>query len=234
MCPAPDEPTHKGEVMKEKHPIGSVDRLKELNLNLAIYPSCGEFIQRNVQGRGRVTEQKGCKYFHECEWRNNTKWMQARDEKDIKPRPRNVKTRFVKPDPDGPGDVIIDNYCLCTRWHENLKRRHKKNRELAKVIGGEGDKVNIRVHHRVERPDKSVVFEQDYKEVTIPRFPDPTENKDLRQDVFAAKAKAEVEGADDSVDDARRLGIQPDLGAGTEFSEMSIEDAKAIAGGKSG
>ena len=81
-----------------------------------------------------------------------------------------------------------------------------------------------------------MVFEEDYKTVTIPRFPDPEENKDLKHDVFAAKAKAEVQGADyreDEQEEARRLGVRPDqrpLGEGATFVEMGEDDAKKIAG----
>lgn len=222
--------------MKETHPVASVDRLRELNMNIAIYPSCGAFIQRSVPNVGKVTDQKGCKWAETCEWAKNTKHMQMRDETDVKPRPRFVKTRFVKPNPTGPGDIVIDNYCGCFRWHESLAKRNRKNRELARVIGGEGDTVNIKTSKRVVQADNSVIYEDDYKTVTIPRFPDPTESKDLKQDVFAAKAKAEVAGADfqeDEQEEARRLGVAPasrPLGEGAEFVEMGMDDAKKVAG----
>jgi hypothetical protein len=69
----------------------------------------------------------------------------------------------------------------------------------------------------------------------IPRFPDPEENKDLKHDVFAAKAKAEVQGADyheDEQEEARRLGVPAakPLGEGATFVEMGEADAKKIAG----
>lgn len=220
--------------MKENHPVASLERLKELNMDPKIYPSCSEFIQRSVPNRGRVTENKGCKWSHVCEWANNTKHMQARDEKDVHPRPRHIKTRFVKPNPDGVGDIVIDNYCGCWRWHESLAKRNRKNRELARVIGGEGDLVTLRVGKKTVRPDNSVFYDTEYKDTIIPRFPDPEENPDLKNDVFAARAKAEMQGADyveDEMEEARRLGIKkPSLGEGAEFTEMNVSDAKKIAG----
>lgn len=222
--------------MKETHPVASIERLKELGMDLAKYPACGKIIQENTPNVGRVTIQKGCKYAAKCPWVNNTQHMQKRDAGDIHPRPRHVKTRFVKPNPDGVGDVVIDNYCGCWRWHQSLAKRNRKNRELARVIGGEGDKVNIRVGKKIVNPDGSIVFDTEYQEVVIPRFPDPTENKDLKHDVFAAKAKMEIEGADfveDEMDEARRLGVKPErspLGEGAQFTEMSEEDAKRLAG----
>lgn len=222
--------------MKETHPVASIERLKELNMDIRIYPSCGEFIQRNVPNKGRVTDQKGCPYWNECEWKGNTKHMQKRDEKDVHPRPRHIKTRFVKPNPEGVGDTVIDNFCGCWRWHQSLARRNRKNRELARVIGGEGDTVMLRVGKRIVQPDNSIVFDTEYKPTVIPRFPDPEENKDLKNDVFAARAKSEISGADyveDEVEEARRLGVHPkktELGEGAEFAEMDITDAKKIAG----
>lgn len=222
--------------MKETHPVASIERLKELGMDIAVYPSCSEFIQKNVTNVGKVTVQKGCPYWHGCEWRANTKHMQQQGPGDIHPRPRHIKTRFVKPNPDGVGDVVIDNYCGCWRWHQSLAKRNRKNRELARVIGGEGDTVTLRVGKKIVNPDNSIVFETDYKDTVIPPFPDPTKNKDLKNDVFAAKAKMEIEGADfreDELEEARRLGVKPEqsvLGDGATFTEMSVEDAKKIAG----
>ena len=222
--------------MKETHPVASLERLKELHMDARVYPSCSEFIQVNRPNVGRVTVQKGCPFWDKCEWKNNTQHMQARDANDTHPRPRHIKTRFVKPANEGPGDTVIDNYCGCWRWHQSLAKRNRKNRELARVIGGEGDTVTIKTSKRVVQADNSVVYEDDYKTVTIPRFPDPTESKDLKHDVFAAAAKAEVAGADfkeDELEEARRLGVKADaprLGDGADFVEMTVDDAKKIAG----
>ena len=226
--------------MKENHPVASLERIKELHLDPAIYPACGPIIQVTGPTTGRKTVQKGCKWYEwkdgQCPWRDNTQHMQARDAGDVKPRPRHLRTRFVKPDPNGgPGDIVIDNYCACFRWHEGLSKRNRKNRELARVIGGEGDTVTLKTSKRVLQADNSVVYEEDYKEVVIPRFPDPTENKDMKQDVFAAKAKAQVEGEAfvvDEADEARRLGVQPNAPAveGATPVEMNDVEARRIAG----
>lgn len=218
--------------MTENHPVASLERLKELGMDIRIYPSCAEFIQRSIPNRGKVTEQKGCKFWHECEWANNTKWMKQRDEKDVHPRPRFIKTRFVKPNPLGPGDRVIDNYCGCWQWHQDLKRRHKLNRELAAVIGGEGDDVTLKTSKKIIQADNTIVFESDYKTVKVPTFPDPIDSSDLKEDVFAAKARSEINRSTDEVEDARRLGIRPpgELGDGTSFVEMGEEDVKAATG----
>ena len=186
-------------------PIASVERLAELGLDRADYGSCSEPEQKSIKNRGRVWINRGCQQYHGCTWKDGTEHMQARDEKDNKPRPRTVITRFIKPNSTGPGDKIINNYCSCFRFLGGLKQRDGRNNEIAEVVGGEGDKVMLKMSERRQNPDGSVYFKPKAEEVVVPRFPDPTEVDELFEDVYAGQSRLEHKSKTVDADRERRL-----------------------------
>ena len=170
-------------------PIASQKRLEELGLPLGVYGSCSVEDQKKIQNRGRVWFNRGCKHAHECQWVNGTEHMQARDEKDTEPRPRNVALKHIKPNPMGVGDVVLNTYCSCVQYHESFKKRDGKNNEILEVVGGEGDTVNIKSHEKHVNPDNSIYLTPKVKPTVVPRFPDPEEVPELFEDVFAGRER---------------------------------------------
>lgn len=168
-------------------PICSQARLDELGLDRGKYGSCSVEDQRKIQNKGRVWFNRGCKHAHECPWANSTEHMQPRDKSDNQPRPRMVAIKHIKPNPLGVGDVILNTYAPCYRWHRSFKRRDGQNKEILEVVGGEGDVINIKSHKKHTNPDGSIYLTPEVKPVTVPRYPDPTEVPELFEDVFAGR-----------------------------------------------
>lgn len=175
--------------MASDEPICSKARLEELGLDPAKYGSCSEQDQRKIQNKGRVWFNRGCKHFYECQWRDSTEHMQAKDEGDRLPRSRNVAIKHIKPNPLGVGDVILNTYAPCHRYHRSFKKRDGQNKEILEVVGGEGNVVNIKSHKKTVNPDGSIYLTPEIKSVTVPRYPDPTEVPELFEDVFAGRER---------------------------------------------
>ena len=186
--------------------ICSQVRLDELGLDRAKYPSCSLEDQRKIKNRGEVWFNRGCKYALECQWANNTEHMQPRDEGDIHPRPRHVIIKHIKPNSlTGVGDVILNNYAPCFRWHRSFKKRDGLNREILEVVGGEGDVVNIKSHKKHVNPDGSIYLTPEVKSTTVPRYPDPTEVPELFEDVFAGRERLAHQSKTVDAERKRRL-----------------------------
>lgn len=209
-------------------PIAAKERLEELGMAVASYGSCSEPDQRKIQNRGRVWFNRGCKFFHECEWRNNTEHMQARDEGDIKPRPRHVSTKHIKPGIGGVGDTIINSYCPCFRYHKSLKKRDGQNNEIVEVVGGEGDRIKIKSHKKHVNPDNSIYLSPEVKDLVIPRYPDPTEVPELFEHVFAASERRDHKAR--TVDAARERRLKGAL----RKEDATFEGVEKLEVGKDG
>ena len=182
-------------------PIASPERLEELGLSVAEYGSCSKPVQ---EGKG-VWLNQGCARWKECPWRDNTEHMEKRDATDVHPRPRNVITKFVKPNDGGPGDRVISSYCSCFRFLGGLKRRDGRNREIAEVVGGEGETVSVKTSERKTNPDGSIYFKPKMETVTVPRYPDPTEVDELFEDVYAGQSRMEHKAKTVDAERERRL-----------------------------
>jgi hypothetical protein len=187
-------------------PIASLARLAELGLNKADYGSCSAPEQKSIKNRGRVWINRGCSEHHECPWKDNTDFMQQRGPTDTVPRPRNIVTKFIKPNSTGPGDRIINSYCSCFRFLGGLKKRDGRNSEIAEAVGGEGDVVKVKASVRVENPDKTIYFKPKVDPVTVPIFPDPTEVDELFEDVHAGQGRLEHKSRTVDAERERRLG----------------------------
>ena len=166
------------------------------------YPTCA----RPVQERKKWVV-RGCTQWEVCPWHDNLEYMLPRDKTDDAPRPRNVRTKFIKPNPGGPGDRVMNNYCSCFRFLGGLKRRDGRNNEIAEATGGEGDTVNLKGSERVVNPDNTIYFKPKIVETTIPRFPDPTEVDELFEDVYAGKDRVDHRSRTVDADRQRRLGM---------------------------
>jgi len=202
-------------------PIASVARLKELGLDPASYGSCSDPLQKSVKNKGRTWINRGCSQYDGCPWKDGTEHMQARDEGDKLPRPRMVITKFIKPNSTGPGDRIINSYCPCFQFLGGLKRRDGMNREIAEVVGGEGEKVLVKTSERKANPDGTFYFKPKMEQVTVPRFPDPTEVDELFEDVYAGQSRLEHKAKTVDADRARRL-------AGAEAREQDEGEGLTI------
>jgi hypothetical protein len=191
-------------------PIASVARLRELGLDPSEYGSCSEPVQKSVKNKGRVWVNRGCGQYnfgdHGCPWRASTEHMQPRDETDTNPRPRNVITKFIKPNDAGPGDKVNNSYCSCVRFLGGLKRRDGRNGEIAEAVGGEGEAVLIKTSERKTNPDNSVYFKPRVESVTVPRFPDPTEVDELFEDVYAGQDRLAHKAKTVDAERERRMG----------------------------
>jgi hypothetical protein len=146
--------------------------------------------------------------------------MQAANEGDAVPRPRHVITKFIKPNPTGPGDRIINSYSPCFQFLGGKKRRDGKNDEVAEVVGGEGGTVRIKGSKKNTNPDGSVFFSPEMKLTVVPRFPDPTEVPELFEDVEAGRERIENKQRTVDAERDRRLGRGPGpAGAGIVITE---------------
>lgn len=195
-----------GAVMKE--PIASQQRLKELGLDKAEYPSCSEPEQRNIIGRGRVWTNQGCDMHGKCPWKDGTLHMLQRDDgvADDVPRPRNVIYKHIIPKQNGVGDVIINRYCACYQFLAVQQPRDGMNKEMVEVVGGEGEEVRIKTSKKITASDGVVSFEPESKIVTVPRFPDPTEVPELFEDVNAGRDRVENKQRMVNEERRRRMG----------------------------
>lgn len=192
--------------MATDDPITSRERLEVLGMAAGTYGSCSEPDQRKIQNKGRVWFNRGCKHWYDCQWKDSTEHMQARDEGDVKPRPRNVMTKHIKPNSlAGVGDVVINSYCPCFRYHKSFKKRDGKNNEILEVVGGEGEIVNIKSHKKHVNPDGSVYLTPEVKSIPVPRFPDPEEVPELFEHVFAGKERLAHKARTVDADRERRL-----------------------------
>lgn len=192
-------------------PIASRERLVQLGLDPAAYPSCAAPHQENVPNKGRVWVTMGCSQHYDCPWKNSTQLQLPADDAhawDTVPRPRNVVTKFIKPNPTGPGDRVINNYCACWQFLAGMKRRDGKNNEIAEVVGGEGDTVRLRRSRRIQHPDGTVTFQPIAEPTVVPRFADPTEVPELFEDVEAGQDRIENKQRTVDAERARRLGVE--------------------------
>jgi hypothetical protein len=187
-------------------PIASLKRLEALGLDRALYGSCAEPDQRSIQGRGKVWITRGCDQWNECPWKHGTELMKPRDAADVLPRPRNVVTKFIKPNPNGPGDRVINSYCACHQFLSGPKRRDGRNNEIAEVVGGEGDTVRLKMSKRNTKTDGSIYFTPEIRPTVVPIFPDPTEVEELFEDVEAGRDRIENKQRTVDAERARRLG----------------------------
>ena len=198
-------------------PIASLKRLEELGLDRTLYGSCAEPEQRSITNRGKVWITRGCDQYQECPWRDNTAMMQPRDDGDTVPRPRNVVTKFIKPNPTGPGDRVINSYCACHQFLGGSKRRDGKNNEIAEAVGGEGETVRLKLSKRNVNPDGSVFFTPEVRPTVVPRYPDPTEVAELFEDVEAGRERIENKQRTVDAERERRVGrASSPRGAGIE------------------
>lgn len=186
-------------------PIASQERLTELGMPHGTYGSCSSPDQRTIKNRGKIWFNRGCQFYHECEWRSGTDHMSKRDDGDVHPRPRNVATKHIKPSASGVGDVIINAYSPCFRYHKSLKKRDGKNNEIVEVVGGEGDVVSLKSHKKHVNPDGSIYLTPEVKKIEVPRYPDPTEVPELFEHVFAAEQRKEHKSRTADADRERRL-----------------------------
>lgn len=170
-------------------PIASLERLRELGLDPAKFGSCSA--PEGVRGwRGTLERltNVGCRFHAECKWANVP--MPDPTEDKMRPRPRNVKTRLIKPKRDGSGkDAIRENYCSCAQWHHDLKKRHGKNDEIAEVCGMEGSKVLLLGSKSVRDANGTLTHQPTYFKQVVPVFPDPEDSPDLLVDVYAAASR---------------------------------------------
>lgn len=206
-------------------PIASLARLKEIGLDQTKFGSCSEPEEKRSKNRGRVTINRGCTYEHECRWAHNLEHMQLKDGED-QPRPRHIKTRIVKPR-EGGGDIVRDNYCSCFQWHDGLKQRDGKNLEIVEVIGGEGDKIQLKGSEPKGPPvvGEPTVWISRLFEKVIPRFPDPEEVQELAEEVQSAKLRSDSTIRKRAEGRTERLGI-----SGQPHEEFTLGDIKdAIA-----
>lgn len=206
-------------------PIASLERLKELGLDPAQYGSCSEPEQKSIKNKGRVWINRGCAQWHDCPLRQGTDYMQRRGPGDIHPRPRNVKTTFIKPNSNGPGDRIQNSFCSCFRFLGGLKRRDGRNNEIAEITGGEGDEVTIKTSTRVQNPDNTFYFKPATKTIPVPIFPDPTEVDELFEDIYAAKTRQENKARTTDADRSRRLAGAAEKIEGLHVTEV---DPKSV------
>ena len=193
-----------------KEPIASQKRLAELGLDKKLYPSCSEPLIRSIPNRGRQWENSGCDQFHDCPWKDGTLHMLPRDDDDKVPRPRHVVYKHIIPRQNGPGDVVINRYCACFQFLAVQKRRDGMNGEIAEVVGGEGDTVNIKTSKKITNPDGTVYYVPEAKEIEVPRFPDPTEVPELFEDVNAGRDRIDNKQRQVNEERERRLGRSRD------------------------
>lgn len=197
-------------------PIASVARLKELGLNPAQYGSCSEPLQKSIRNKGRTWINRGCPQWDNCRWREGGEHQLAMTEEERKksgcsedadaaPRPRHVITKFIKPSSSGLGDRIINSYCPCFRFIGGIGQRDGRNNEIAEVVGGEGESVLLKTNTRVTNPDGTIYFKPGMKDVTVPRFPDPTEVDELFEDVYAARSRQDRKARTTDAERERRL-----------------------------
>ena len=205
----------------------------EIGLDPAQYGSCSEPDQRSIKNKGRVWINRGCGKWYDCPWKDNTQHMVARDATDTNPRPRHVRSKFIKPNSGGTGDRVIMSYCACYQFLGDMKRRDGKNNEIAEVTGGEGEVVSVRSSERTVKPDGGVYYKPVAKDVTIPRFPDPTEVDELFEDVFAARGRQEHKALTEDSERASRLGARIAPPSRHSDSPMDIVEIKDEAGGRS-
>ena len=132
--------------------------------------------------------------------------MKPRDAADTLPRPRNVVTKFIKPNPTGPGDRVINSYCPCFQFLGGSKRRDGRNNEIAEAVGGEGDTVRLKLSKKNTKADGSVYFTPEIVPTVVPVFPDPTEVDELFEDVEAGRDRIENKQRTVDAERARRLG----------------------------
>jgi hypothetical protein len=205
-------------------PIASLPRLKQLGLDPRKFGSCSEPEEKRSKQQGRVTLNRGCNYEHECPWAHNLDYMLLKDG-ETDPRPRHLKTRTVKPRPDG-GDTVRDSYCSCFQWHDGLKQRDGKNGEIVEVIGGEGDMVQLKGSEPKGPPvaGEPTVWIPKLFPTKIPRFPDPEDVPALADEVQSAKLRA------DSTIRKRAEGRTQRLGLTEQTEEITFGDIQeAIA-----
>lgn len=205
-------------------PIASQKRLAELGLDKADYGSCSKPIQESVRNRGRTWINRGCNQWEGCPYRESTQFMQPRDATDTEPRPRNVITKFIKPSSSGPGDRVIDGYCSCFQFLGGLKRRDGRNSEIAEAVGGEGEIVKITSSEKKTNTDGSVYFRPIKLEVTVPRFPDPTEVDELFEDVHAGQSRIEHKARTVDAERERRLTGSVAKQEASEARDVTIVD----------
>ena len=208
-------------------PICSQARLDELGLDRGKYSSCSVPDVRKVKNKGEVWFNRGCKYAHDCPWRESTEHMQAKDENDRLPRPRNVAIKHIKPNPMGVGDVILNTYAPCHRYHRSFKKRDGQNNEILEVVGGEGDVINIKSHKKHVNPDGSIYLTPEIKPTTVPRYPDPTEVPELFEDVFAGRERMAHKAKTVDAERQRRLD-------GTAGREAAFEGVTPLEVGPGG
>jgi hypothetical protein len=208
-------------------PIASVKRLKELGLEPAGYGSCSEPEQRSIKNKGKTWINRGCAQYHDCDWKDGTEHMERRDETDTVPRPRNVVTKFIKPNPMGPGDRVINSYCSCFQFLGGMKRRDGRNNEIAEVVGGEGDMVKIKGNERKTNPDGTFYFKPTSSLVRTPRFLDPTEVDELFEDVDAGRDRIQNKAKTTDAERARRVSgsVKKDAIEGVTIADLDARSA---------
>lgn len=211
------------------NPIASQERLKALGLEQTQYGSCSEPEQRSIKNVGKVWINRGCDEHWRCQWKTGLELMDAEagpgenpNQKDDVPRPRNVVVKLIKPNPTGPGDRIINNYCACYQAIRKM-RRDGKNREIVEVVSGEGSEVRLKGSERHEKPDKSVFYVPIVVATKVPRFPDPTEVADLFEDVYAGRDRLAHKEKTTDAERAKRL-------SGAAEKEEALEQVPILSG----
>lgn len=187
-------------------PIASRERLEELGLNPAEHGSCSEPDQRSVKNVGKVWYNRGCDEWHRCPWKSGTDYIDPQNENDVNPRPRNVAYKFIKPNPKGTGDLVINSWCSCFQFLGNKKPRDGLNQVLTEVVGGEGANVLLKVSEKVPQPDGTVYYKPVKKPAAVPSFPDPTKVEELFEAIYAAEDKLNSRQKRVQEERDRRLG----------------------------
>lgn len=212
-------------------PIGSLERLKELGMDVVEYGTCSEPRRVDVEGRGRVVVNRGCIFHYDCPWASVP--MPDPDGEHLRPRPRFVKTRIIKPSGTGRGDIMRENYCACFQWHSDLKQRDGKNDEMTEAETAEGKTYIARGTQEEKRADGTLAFIPKHWTATIPAFPDPTEIEVLSQDVATSAIKKSARDARRQRARDSRLGLGPEPESGEPALTMEVEAddvRRAIAG----
>lgn len=219
-------------------PIASLERLIELGLDPKQFGSCSEPQgQRGYRNQIEHPTNAGCKYRGECKWAKVPMPEKSKNgEMVMRPRPRYVKTRLIKPKRDGSGkDAIREGYCTCAQWHSDLKRRHGKNNEIAEVVGGEGDTVLLMGSKLITKDEAGNAIQPQYKPTffkkVIPAFLDPEDDPELIVDVYAGtvrKAEDDKQEEERNEDRDRRMKVQKmggepkaeDMGEGSRVDDL--------------
>jgi hypothetical protein len=215
-----------------KHPVGSSQRLQELGLPKDVYGSCSGHLKKAPGGPFDKVLNRGCRHHPDsggdCEWAMGTALMSPADENDVHPRPRMCGTRLVKPSATEAGDSMRESFCSCVQWNDDLRRKDGKNKVLTEVVCGEGGTVTIR-DSRIEVDAAGTrIYIPERKEVTVPRYPDPSSVPELSGALDAGRVRTAGEARKRREERESRIGPAFVASEGAEPREGKEVEAHPI------